>query len=69
MLKGDNEKLLGERNRLHEAVLKLGRQNEELQLRASRYQERLSDIPLPEVMERMGYRADQNAAGGAIGPV
>lgn len=58
-LSHENDQLRSERNRLHESVIKLGRQNEELQLRASRYQERLSDIPMPEVMERMGYRGER----------
>lgn len=47
--------LLGERTQLREALKELGREKDEVQLRADDYKARLSDIPMPEVMERMGY--------------
>jgi hypothetical protein len=58
-LHGENEKMLGERTLLYRTATKLERQNEELRLRASRYQERLTDIPMHEVLERMGYRGER----------
>lgn len=59
----EKDALRVERNQLHESVLRLGLANKELQLRAGDYQKRLSDIPMPEVMEKMGYGREQQ--GGA----
>lgn len=63
---GENSKLrdlarglLGERNQLRVALQELGREKEEVQLRARDYHDRLSDIPLHEVMEKMGYGREQ----------
>lgn len=58
-LSSENDELRTERNQLKEAVIKLGLEKDELQLRVSRYQDRLSDIPLHEVMERLGYQAER----------
>jgi len=51
--------LLGERNQLRVALKELGREKEEVQLRARDYHDRLSDIPLPEVMHKLGYGREQ----------
>jgi hypothetical protein len=56
----ENDELRTERNGLNDSLTKLKLEHKELQLRVSQYQERLSDIPLPEVMERMGYRAERD---------
>jgi len=63
---GENDKLrelaqslLRERTQLREALKGLGREKDEVQLRAKDYQERLSDIPLREVMQKMGYQGEQ----------
>lgn len=63
---GENDKLrdlarslLGERNQLRAALKELGREKEEVQLRARDYHDRLSDIPLPEVMHKLGYGREQ----------
>lgn len=64
---GENSKLreaaralLGERNQLMEALRETARERQEYQLRARDYQERLSDIPMPEVMERLGYEGERH---------
>jgi hypothetical protein len=44
---------------LHESVLKLGLEKQGFELEARQYRERLSDIPLPEVMERLGCRGER----------
>jgi FtsZ-binding cell division protein ZapB len=62
-LSRENDGLSTERDGLNETVGKLGRENEELRMRARDYQERLSDIPMPEVMEKLGYGREQQ--GGA----
>lgn len=63
---GENDKLrelgqslLRERTQLRAALKELGREKEEVQLRARDYHDRLSDIPLPEVMHKMGYGREQ----------
>lgn len=65
--------LLGERTQLREALKELGRERDEVQLRADDYKARLSDIPMPEVMERMGYgnerEGDANVYRDAQGQV
>jgi hypothetical protein len=62
-LSRENDELRTQRNELNESVIKLGLANKELQLRAGDYQNRLSDIPMPEVMQKMGYGREQQ--GGA----
>jgi hypothetical protein len=59
-LRRENHTLLTERNDLHESLTKLRLEHKEVNLRASQYQERLSDIPLHEVMQRMGYRGERD---------
>ncbi|MET0623595.1 MAG: MobV family relaxase [Pyrinomonadaceae bacterium] len=56
----EKDALRDERNRLHESLLKMTRENGELQLRARGYHERLTDIPMPEVMERLGYTGERH---------
>ena len=56
----EKEELRVQRNELSEAVIKLRHENREYQLQASRYRERLSDIPMPEVMQRMGYAGERH---------
>lgn len=51
--------LLGERTQLREALRELGREKDEVQLRADDYKARLSDIPMPEVMQKLGYGREQ----------
>lgn len=63
---GENDKLrelakslLKERTELRSSLEALGREKDEVQLRAKDFQERLTDIPLPEVMHRLGYGREQ----------
>ena len=58
-LERENEGLLKERNELHESVQKLRLEKQGFELEANRYRERLSDVPLHEVMGRMGYRGER----------
>ncbi|HEX7318655.1 MAG TPA: MobV family relaxase [Pyrinomonadaceae bacterium] len=58
-LRRENHDLLTERNELHESVMKLRLEKQEFELEAKQYRERLSDIPMHEVMERMGYKAER----------
>lgn len=54
--------LLKERTQLREVLKELGREKDEVQLRADDYKARLSDISMPEVMERMGYGNEREGA-------
>jgi hypothetical protein len=58
-LRRENHDLLTERNDLHESVLKLRLEKQGFELEAKQYRERLSDIPLHEVMGRMGCRGER----------
>lgn len=55
--------VLKERNELRAALTEMGRQKDEVQLRAKDYQDRLTDIPLHEVMEKMRYGREQLGEG------
>lgn len=55
-LRRENHDLRTERNALNESLTKLRLEHKELHLRASEW---LSDIPLHEVMQRMGYRGER----------
>jgi len=55
--------LLKERNDLRAALKEVGREKDEAQLRAKDYQDRLTDIPLHEVMEKMRYGREQLGEG------
>jgi hypothetical protein len=58
-LRRENHDLLTERNDLHESVQKLRLDKQGLELEAKQYRERLSDIPMPELMQRMGYKGER----------
>jgi hypothetical protein len=51
----DKETLRVERNQLHESLLKMTREKLDFQMQARDYHDRLTDIPMPEVMEKLGY--------------
>lgn len=54
------DELRVERNQLHESLLKMTREKQEFQLQVRDYHERLIDIPMPEVMERLGYTGERH---------
>jgi hypothetical protein len=49
-----------ERNQLHESLMAMTREKQEFQMQAREYSDRLSDIPMPEVMERLGYTGERH---------
>lgn len=51
----EGEALRVERNQLNESLMKMTREKLDFQMQAREYHERLADIPLHEVMQRMGY--------------
>lgn len=55
----DKEELRVERNNLHDALQKMTREKLDFQMQARQYHDRLTDIPMPEVMERLGYEAER----------
>lgn len=55
----ENEGLRAERNRLDESLLEMTREKQGVELEAKRYRERLSDIPLHQVMDRMRYASER----------
>lgn len=57
------DELRTQRNELNESLIKLGREKLDFQMLARQYHDRLSDIPLHEVMERLGYGNERQ--GGA----
>lgn len=58
-LRADRNKLLGERNALHEQVLNERQQKFDLSALARERGDRLADIPMPEVMEHLGYDGER----------
>ena len=58
-LRRENHDLRTERNELHESVLKLRLEKQGFEIEAREYRERLADVPMPEVLERMGCRAER----------
>jgi hypothetical protein len=57
-LQRENQKLREERNKEHESLLKMTREKLDIQMQAKEYSDRLTDIPMPEVMERLGYEGE-----------
>jgi hypothetical protein len=62
-LKSEKERLLEERKRLNEKVLDERRQKFEFSALARSFSDRLADIPMPKVMEKLGYYGERE--GGA----
>ena len=58
-LRGERNQLLDERNALHEQVLKEQRMKLDFSAEARKYSDRLTDIPMPEVMEKLGYDGER----------
>jgi hypothetical protein len=54
----ENEGLRAERDRLNESLGEMTREKQAFELEARQYRERLSDILLRQVMNRMGYRSE-----------
>jgi hypothetical protein len=59
-LQRENQKLREERNKEHEELLRMTREKQEFQMFARQYSDRLTDIPMHEVMERLGYPVEQH---------
>jgi hypothetical protein len=58
-LQRENRKLREERNKEHESLLKMTREKQEFQMQAKAYSDRLTDIPMEEVMQRLGYEGER----------
>jgi hypothetical protein len=56
----DKENLRVERNQLHESLMKMTREKLDFQMQARDYHDRLTDIPMPEVMEKLGYTGERH---------
>lgn len=46
-------------NELNEALMKMTHEKQEFQMLARQYHDRLTDIPMPEIMERLGYEGER----------
>jgi hypothetical protein len=56
----DKEALRVRRNELNESLMKMTREKLDFQMQARQYHDHLSDIPMPEVMGRLGYDGERH---------
>ena len=59
----EKEGLRQEQNQLNESLIKMTREKLDYAMRARDYSDRLTDIPMEEVMERLGYEGERHDQG------